>query len=157
MADSSLSSGAPAWPAMAYTSLEILYIVVACLIILVSEPPSSDVRRALPVLLALGIFTEGGLIDRNGPTRAQLVMPDLHNAPSPFTRDVTRLAHFATSLALNATSLALSAPAPGARNSFANATALALDNASLAPPRFLGTPSALSRLPRNSGRIKEWF
>ena len=28
--------------------LEILYIVVACLIILVSEPPSSDVRRALP-------------------------------------------------------------------------------------------------------------
>ena len=138
---------------MAYTSLEILYIVVACLIILVSEPPSSDVRRALPVLIALGIFTEGGLIDRNGPTRAQLVMPDLHNAPSPFTRDVTRLAHFATSLALNATSL--SAPAPGARNSFANATAL--DNASRAPPRFLGTPSALPRLPRNSGRIKEWF
>ena len=155
MADSSLSSGAPAWPAMAYTSLEILYIVVACLIILVSEPPSSDVRRALPVLLALGIFTEGGLIDRNGPTRAQLVMPDLHNAPSPFTRDVTRLAHFATSLALNATALALSAPAPGARNAFANATALG--NASRAPPRFLGTPSALPRLPRNSGRIKEWF
>ena len=142
---------------MAYTSLEILYIVVACLIILVSEPPSSDVRRALPVLIALGIFTEGGLIDRNGPTRAQLVMPDLHNAPSPFTRDVTRLAHFATSLALNATSLALSAPAPGARNSFANAS-LALDNASLAPPRFLGTtPSALPRLPRKAGRIKEWF
>ena len=140
---------------MAYTSLEILYIVVACLIILVSEPPSSDVRRALPVLIALGIFTEGGLIDRNGPTRAQLVMPDLHSAPSPFTRDVTRLAHFATSLALNATSL--SAPAPGARNSLANAT-LALDNASLAPPRFLGTPGALPRLPRNSGRIKEsWF
>ena len=149
---------------MAYTSLEILYIVVACLIILVSEPPSSDVRRALPVLIALGIFTEGGLIDRNGPTRAQLVMPDLHNAPSPFTRDVTRLAHFATSLALNATSLALnatslalSAPAPGARNSFANATSLALDNASLAPPRFLGTPGALPRLPRKAGRIKEWF
>ena len=142
---------------MACTSLEILYIVVACLIILVSEPPSSDVRRALPVLIALGIFTEGGLIDRNGPTRAQLVMPDLHNAPSPFTRDVTRLAHFATSLALNATSLALSAPAPGARNSLANAT-LALDNASLAPPRFLGTtPSALPRLPRKAGRIKEWF
>ena len=141
---------------MAYTSLEILYIVVACLIILVSEPPSSDVRRALPVLIALGIFTEGGLIDRNGPTRAQLVMPDLHNAPSPFTRDVTRLAHFATSLALNATALALSAPAPGARNSLANAT-LALDNTSRAPPRFLGTPSALPRLPRNSGRIKDWF
>ena len=141
---------------MAYTSLEILYIVVACLIILVSEPPSSDVRRALPVLLALGIFTEGGLIDRNGPTRAQLVMPDLHNAPSPLRRDLTSLAHFATSLALNATSLALSAPAPGARNSFANAT-LARDNASLAPPRFLGTPSALPRLPRKAGRIKEWF
>ena len=113
MADALLLAAAPAWRAMAYTSLEILYIVVACLIILVSEPPSSDVRRALPVLIALGIFTEGGLIDRNGPTRAQLVMPDLHNAPSPFTRDVTRLAHFATSLAINATSLAVNAPAPG--------------------------------------------
>ena len=120
--------------------LEILYIVVACLIILVSEPPSSDVRRALPVLIALGIFTEGGLIDRNGPTRARLVMPDLHNAPSPFTRDVTRLAHFATSLALNATSLALNAPAPGARNSLANATAL--DNAS---PRRLASSARRAR------------
>ena len=117
---------------MAYTSLEILYIVVACLIILVSEPPSSDVRRALPVLLALGIFTEGGLIDRNGPTRAQLVMPDLHNAPSPFTRDVTRLAHFATSLALNATSLALSAPAPSPPNGFFGPSSFSSDVSS--PP-----------------------